>query len=478
MTLIQGPSTNTAEVDAQNNLLVNLPLEDSRAGHAAILVELDAGDVTGSRNIKSPEATEDYRVRVGIDQILHSEWFNSAAINSALYTSPVTTMTIVQGSGYLTLNSGNSTANAAVARVTSYRMFPTRGSGGISFRCRAQITNVPQTNNVTEWGLLLATGTAAPTDGAFFRLNAAGELRCVLNVNGSESQSVALNFGTRIGAATTRNFAIDLHLSGANFWIDDILVARFADVAGVGPVGAGALPITFRTYNTGVTGLAQQLRVAFVAIDQADVQHTVDPVDAMTGAGQHASQGQSGGTMGTTASYANSADPTASAALSNTAALVTGFGGQARFNAAATAVTDGIVTSYQNPAGTAAITGRTIMIRGVKISAANLGAAVATTATTLAWSLAYGHTAVSLATAEATASGTKAPRRIPLGFQTWPVGAAIGAMPTNGDVYMRFAAPIPVYPGEFVATVAKFIVGTATGSQVIWAHVTFDAYTV
>jgi hypothetical protein len=43
---------------------------------------------------------------------------------------------------------------------------------------------------------------------------------------------------------------------------------------------------------------------------------------------------------------------------------------------------------------------------------------------------------------------------------------------------MRFAAPIPVYPGEFVATVAKFIVGTATGSQVIWAHVTFDAYVV
>ena len=29
--------------------------------------------------------------------------------------------------------------------------------------------------------------------------------------------------------------------------------------------------------------------------------------------------------------------------------------------------------------------------------------------------------------------------------------------------------------GEFVATVAKFIVGTATGSQVIWVHVTFDA---
>ena len=49
-------------------------------------------------------------------------------------------------------------------------------------------------------------------------------------------------------------------------------------------------------------------------------------------------------------------------------------------------------------------------------------------------------------------------------------------MPQNGDLYMPFNSPIAVYPGEFVATVAKFIVGTATASQVIWCHVTFDAF--
>lgn len=477
MAFVQGsPSLNVAEVNADKELTVALTMDDAKAGHAAIVIENDAGTVIGTRTVKSPELTEDYRIRVGTDQILHSDWFNSAALNSAVYTAPVTTMTVTQSAGYLTLNAGSSSANAAVARVSTYRYFPTRGSGGISFRCRAWFPFAPVTSNVTEWGLGIASGTSAPTDGAFFRMNAAGELRCVLNVNGTESQSSPLTFASVIGVNTSRNFAIDLHLSGANFWIDDVLVARFADVAGVGPVGAGALPVLFRTYNTAATASAQQVRVSFLAIDQADVQHTVDPVDALTGSGQHASQGQSGGTMGTTASYANSADPTAAAALSNTAALVTGFGGQARFNAAATAVTDGIVTSFQNPAGTAAVTGRTIMIRGVKISAVNLGAAVATTGTVLAWSLAYGHTAVSLATTEAAA--TKAPRRVPLGFQTWPVGAAIGQMPQNGDLYMPFASPIPVYPGEFVASVAKFVLGTATGSQVIWAHVTFDAYVV
>jgi len=145
--------------------------------------------------------------------------------------------------------------------------------------------------------------------------------------------------------------------------------------------------------------------------------------------------------------------------------------------ATATAATDLIVTSYQVPAGTVAVQGRALRLHGVKISAANLGAAVATTATTLAWSLAFGHTAVNLATTESAsfATGTtKAPRREALGIQYWPVGAAIGATPQNGDVYMAFSRPIYVNPGEFIAVAAKFLVGTATASQTIHAHVTFD----
>jgi hypothetical protein len=194
----------------------------------------------------------------------------------------------------------------------------------------------------------------------------------------------------------------------------------------------------------------------------------------MAGMGLLAYQGQNGGTMGSSASYANSADPTAAAALSNTAALVAGLGGQFRFNATATAVTDGIVTSFLNPVGSTAITPRTLYITGVKISCANLGAAVATTATVLAWSLAFGHSTVSLATAEGVTA--KAARRIALGLMSWPVGAAIGAMPERGDLMMQFDTPVVVNPGEYLATVAKFILGTATASQVIWGHVTFDGY--
>ena len=37
-------------------------------------------------------------------------------------------------------------------------------------------------------------------------------------------------------------------------------------------------------------------------------------------------------------------------------------------------------------------------------------------------------------------------------------------------------APIFVNPGEFVQLVGKFLVGTATASQVIWATVMINGY--
>jgi hypothetical protein len=91
--------------------------------------------------------------------------------------------------------------------------------------------------------------------------------------------------------------------------------------------------------------------------------------------------------------------------------------------------------------------------------------------------LAFGGAAANLAVAEAvalTAATVKSFRRIPLGIQSWIIGAAVGA--TAPDVYMPFASPVVVHPGEMVAIVAKFIQGTATASQVIFVNATYDAH--
>lgn len=91
----------------------------------------------------------------------------------------------------------------------------------------------------------------------------------------------------------------------------------------------------------------------------------------------------------------------------------------------------------------------------------------------ISWSIAFGGTQLnSLATAEGVAA--KAARRVPLGLQTWLVGAAVGAQ--ANDIVMTFNSPIVVNPGEYLGAVAKFIQGTATASQVIWSVVGFDGY--
>jgi hypothetical protein len=469
--------TSASATDEQPRALrVALPLVAEQSGHVVIVSEQDGGTVTGSRRMKELEGSEDYRLRVGIDTPMLHEFFPGAALNSAIWTAPVTTMTVTVTGGLLTLNAGLSTALNAVARVSSYRSFPAIATCELYGEIVAQLSQLPVTNNVTEWGLGIASGTTAPTDGAVFRLLANGEFRCVVINNSVEVQSAALDFATLVGAATSRHFLVAIGDDRVKFWIDDTLVAIVERPTAAGSmVASGQLPVLLRTYNTAATAAAQQLRVGLVSVQLGDLAPCKPMSHVSAGAGWMAYQGQTGGTMGTSASYANSADPTAAAGLSNTTAAVgSGLGGQFRFNAAGTAVTDGIVSSFQVPAGTAALPGKTLYITGIKISSVNLGAAVATTATVLAWSLAFGHTAVSLATTEA--ATTKAARRVALGFQSWPIGAAIGAMPDRGDIYMPFGSPVAVQPGEFVQTVAKFVLGTATASQVIWVHVTIDGY--
>jgi hypothetical protein len=482
---VQGSSSgNIAEVNASNEIKTALTLSSADAGFAVLAAESHPTENGVAREIYELECNDDYALRATQEALMFAHVFAGAAVNTGIFRQGNATATITQAGGVITLNAGNSTTSGHAAVISSYQFAENTATSNLycsmvgSFAVGAHPANC-----TVEWGLATfnagaGTGTTEPTDGIYFRVTAGGTFEGVVRANGADigTTGAIVDFATLVGGNTTRDFLISVSDRNVRFWIDNQIVGRI-QLPSSAPTWTwtNTYSVFARLHNTGaVSGSAQQIRLAEVAIKRDNVADTRPLAHAMSALGQHAYQGQTGETLGTTASYANSADPAAAATLSNTAALVTGLGGQARFNAAGTAVLDGIVTSYQVPAATSAIPGKSLYITGIKISAANLGAAVATTATTLAWSLAFGHSAVSLATAEA--ATTKAPRRVALGLMTWPVGAAIGQMPQNGDLYMKFDAPICVHPGEFVATVAKFIVGTATASQVIWAHVTIDGY--
>jgi hypothetical protein len=461
-----------ANVDSNNNLNVITPLSAETAGFITLSADNDMGEVTGSRYVLSPEVTGDYRLRVGVDNMGFNELFPGAALNTGLWTSPVTTMTLTVAGGFANLNAASSVAINAVARLQTYRHFPCYKSYTTYFEQEVNFTQTPVIGNVCEWGAFISTGTAAPTDGAFFRLNAAGEFRAVTNNNGTETQSGTLDFDALVGVNHTRSFLIYIMSNKAFFWIDNILVATIESPAGQGTVTSSQnLPMSFRNYNSTATSIAQVMKVSMVNVTFADQNSSKAWGHVIAGAGGHLSQGQTGGVIGTTALYTNSLAAGAGVALTNTtAAAGSGLGGQFSIQPTLAAGTDGIVSSYQVPLGTSALPGKSLYITRINI---NAGVTTALTGGPVlyAWSLAYGHTSVSLATTETATS--KAPRRLPLGMQSFASASAVGTLGNIIDIDL--AVPIVVQPGEFVQTVAKNL-GTVTTAGVITAIISFGGY--
>jgi len=470
--LLKINSANQAEVKLANPVEINGDQNTDKVGSVRLMGELDAGTITGEAKLKALEVTSDYRLRVGLDQTVFNEVFPGSTVNSTIWTAPATTATITVAGGFANLNAGASVAINAVARLQTWRHFPCYKSYTTYFEEEIQFTQLPVAGNVCEWGAFLSTGTNAPTDGVFFRINALGEFRAVINYSGTETQSDSLDFASLVGVNTSRAFLIYVISNKALFWIDNILVAEIEMPPAQGSVTASMnLPIAFRNYNATATSVAQIMKVSNVNVTLADQNTNKQWSHIITGAGGHASQGQTGQTLGTTALYSNNLAVGAGVAMTNTtAALGSGLGGQFTTQPTLAVGTDGIVSSFQVPLGTSTLPGKSLYITRVNISSA-VTSALTGGAVVYAYSLAYGHTAVSLATTES--ATTKAPRRLALGIQSFPATSAVGTAPNMIDIDL--AAPIVVQPGEFIQLVAKNI-GVVTTAGTITFIVGFGGY--
>lgn len=475
-------------LDAQGNIKVVTPgfigdgteIGGGVGEGPSIQSEDDTGELTGLRDLRSPETDDDYRLRVGHDNWLDQEYFIDTAQNTGKFSHNFTTLTATESASGLLTNSGGITTTTTGMTFGTFAMFPVGGTQTLVCETAVAFSAQPNANTVIDFGMFQrgASTAFAPLDGVYFRLTAAGMFG-VINENGSETTTavfpLALGVGTWVYTNNAVNrFLIQITNVRTTFWINNFKIGEILTPSGSdGPCRSRALPWSIRHAIVGgaagavTQALVKSYRVFFRG------QQTMEKFSVIGNRVLGSYQGLSGGTMGSLASYANSTNPTA-AAPSNTALtanLPSGLGGQGLVTAAAAAATDGIWGEYAVPAGSSTVQGRRLVIRSVKIDLVNLGAAVATTATTIQFSLAFGHTAVSLATAETgsfVTSTAKAPRRVALGIATWAVGAAIGQQPQFGPIYSDFEdAPIFVNPGERVALVGKFIVGTATASQTI-----------
>ena len=462
-------SANQAEVNSANQLLVATEPNinnTNNIGAVKTVVELDSGsEIGGVPILMSPEVDSDYRTRVATETILDVETFNYTAQNTGKHNTATSTFTLAWSAVGLNTNSASSIAVGG-STLSTYQEFPLMGSTNLYCEFTGGLNTAMFANSVVDIGLFRKGGTTpfAPTDGVYFRITSAG-VNGVINYNGTEVQSSIFTSYTPAIADKSR-WIISINEFTVDFWIDDKLYGRLEKPQASGqPFLSSSLPFSIRHANTGATASAVQFLLTDYSVSFGGAVYN-RTLGEQGNAAYGSYQGLSGGTMGSLASYVNSTNPTA-AVPSNTALtanLPNGLGGQGAVTAQAAAATDGIWSSYQVPAGTIAVQGKRLKITGIRIDAVNIGAAVATTATTIQFSLAFGHTAVSLATTEAAA--TKAPRRLALGYMTWAVGAAIGSQATPISIDFSHG-PIYVEPGHFVQLVGKFLVGTATASQVI-----------
>lgn len=402
------------------------------------------------------------------------ENFEGAAVNVQRWTQTSTTFVPVQATltGY-SMNSTNLTTVNAVQILQSQRLFSRFPRVPLHFKER--LRHALFSGTIADFGFgVPATTTLVVPNGTCFRLTNSGQVQGVITVNsveiaiGNVISKVASN-GNTVGGNlnmsnsyyTSNYFVYDLIIDDDNavFTIQDTQTGELiGELSLPVPVsyfkmwGATALPIYNRMYNSVAPSTAPVYIIAEMQVLSTD--WNIQPDMSQLAGSLSLSAGRNPFTGVQLENHTNSTAPT-SATLSNTAAGYTTLGGRYQFVAPAGAVTDFALFGVTIPAGSRFI------CEGIRITAYNTGAAVATTATVLEWAMGFNSSAVSLATANII--------RRQIGTQSFPVGAAIGAVVDPLDV--TFETPEVVESGRFLHVILNVPIGTATASQVIRGQV-------
>ena len=484
---VEGLDGTVADVNADNELKVALSALQADAGFAALAVEQGAAaEPSGARKVRRLKASLNRRLTVGMDTMLMKENFTAAAQNTALWRNGVTTFTFAYTTGFVTFNSGSVTTSGAAQYYQSYQHFLLSGQNPVIFDVPFIIGAAPPSNWQMDFGPAALTTTPFTfTDGVYLRINSTG-LYAILNYAGTETASGLLLAAASITPNVSFTARLIVGSERTEVWINDPNgtlgtpdQSSYAYLGGVDtppanpyPCAQLSQPFSARLYHSAAAGAAVQFKLGGPTVTEGDVGQNRSWERMLARQGLIGAQGQNGhASLGSTALYTNSLAAGAGAAMTNTtAALGTGLGGQFTAQPTLAAGTDGILCSYLNPVPTNAIQGKTLMIGGIRIQGL-VTAALTGGPVLYAYSAAFGHTALSMATAEGIAA--KAPRRVALGFETYVVTAAVGVL--GQGVQIQFKNPLPVNPGEYFAICAKNL-GTVTSAGTITFLVFVDSH--
>lgn len=494
-------STNLASVNSLNQLQIVTPQDFGglSAGFVQMSSEVDAGSVLGSRSVLPLEASDDFRLRVGVDHTLFNATFEGTVIQSTHWNSTSSVTTNGQALGFLVANNGALNTNAANAYIRTWRHFPTFGTYPTYLDMWIREGGYNATNAISEWGFLYLTAAATqqPLDGIYFRRISGGQLKGIITTGisatvGLDSFEIDLNttnVPSRDGIgifdpAETNHYLIALHNDIVRFWINDVLVGEIKCPSQFSTMAASSnLPVGFRVINLNTTSVARILYVGYVNVGVGD-QNTNKPWShVMSGMGQGAYQTQIGNAIGPTVTRGTGAlgHPTSATAriagsyVQSSGPSLNSLGGLWTSPAMSTLTTEFEypIFSYQNPVGTAALPGKTLYVTGIRIGETSVSVgATGGGGMFLSYIAMPESSGSSMATTDSVTNTSG--KSIVLGGQGFASGDVAGTMKPGFD--MSFPSPLVIPTGKYLLVGVRLLGTTTANTLVVTGSVAVNGY--
>lgn len=492
-------STNLVSVNNLNQLQV-VTTQDSAGlsgGFVQMSTEMDAGDVRGTRTLLPLEASDDYRLRVGVDQSVFNATFDSSTLQTTHWSSAGSITTNGQALGFLVVNNGALNTSGAVGYVRTWRLFPTFGTYPTYCDMWIREGGYPATNAISEFGLLYLTtpATQQPLDGIYFRRISGGQLKGIITNNALDLVEVDFdtsNVPSRHGyglydPAEANHYLISFHNDVVRFWINDVMVGEISCPSQLANFAASSnLPVGFRVLNTNTASQARQVSVGYVNVGQGD-QNTNKPwAHAMVGSGQGSYQTQQGVAVGPTVTRGTGANghPTSGtariagswSATSNPG--LSSLGGLWTSPAISTILSDVDypIFAYLNPAGAVSgittVPGKTLYVTSVRIGDASASVAAASNGIFLSYIVQVESSAVATSTADA--ATTTAGKATVIGGHGFAATDVAGTMKPGFE--MTFNPPLAVPAGKYFTVVVRPFGTVTLNTLVVTGSVAVNGY--
>jgi len=318
-----------------------------------------------------------------------------------------------------------------------------------------------------------------------------GQLYAVVTNNSVDIASALIdttNVPPRDGVGTfdpteSNHYLIAYHNDVVRFWINDVMAAElFCPAAQAQFTSSSNTPVGFRVLNTALASTGRQLSVGFINVGLGDQNVNKPWSHALCGMGNGSYQVQQGGTPGPTVTRGAGTlgHPTSGTAriagtwTATSAPALNNLGGLWTSPAMSTLASDADypVFAYLNPAGTAALPGKTLYVTGVRVGEAYVSAAASTNAMFLSYIIMVGNSAAGTATADA--ATTVAGKSLTIGGHAFTPTEAVGNYKAGFE--MRFDSPLMVPAGHYFHFIVRPFGTVASNTLVVTSSLAVNGY--